>query len=103
MFVSVMVLFAIYAIIFILFDDYDRNFLRPFEESTDWHMLIFSIIVMLGLGVLLHRYSKHMDERISREQADKENQMRREASDASSVGVMSFIWRRKPTLMSLPV
>ena len=78
MFVSVMVLFAIYAIIFILFDDYDRNFLRPFEESTDWHMLIFSIIVMLGLGVLLHRYSKHMDERISREQADKENQMRRE-------------------------
>ena len=78
MFLSVMVVFAIYAIIFILFDDYDRNFLSPFEEATDWHMLIFSVVVMIGLGILLHRYAKHMDERISREQANKENQMRRE-------------------------
>lgn len=78
MFLSVMVIFAIYAIIFILFDDYDRNFLSPFEEATDWHMLIFSLVVMAGLGVLLHRYAKRMDARISREQANKENQMRRE-------------------------
>lgn len=78
MFLSVMVIFAIYAIIFILFDDYDRNFLSPFEEATDWHMLIFSLVVMAGLGVLLHRYARHMDARISREQANKENQMRRE-------------------------
>ncbi len=78
MFISVMVVFIIYAVIFILFEDYDRKFIKPFEESSDWHLLLFSIVVMMGLGVLLHRYSSHMDERISREQADKENQMRRE-------------------------
>lgn len=78
MFLSVMVIFAIYALIFILFEDYDRKFIMPFEESSDWHLLLFSLVVMIGLGVLLHRYAHRMDERISREQADKENQMRRE-------------------------
>ena len=77
MFLSVMVIFIIYAVIFILFEDYDRKFILPFEESSDWHLLIFSIVVMIILGVMLHRYSKRMDDRISREQADKENQMRR--------------------------
>lgn len=33
---------------------------------------------MAGLAFLLHRYAQRMDERISREQAAKENQMRRE-------------------------
>jgi len=33
---------------------------------------------MAGLGFLLFRYAKRMDERISREQAEKENRMRRE-------------------------
>ena len=33
---------------------------------------------MAGLALLLHRYAHRMDERISREQAAKENQMRRE-------------------------
>ena len=33
---------------------------------------------MAGLALLLHRYARSMDERISREQAAKENQMRRE-------------------------
>jgi len=33
---------------------------------------------MVGLAFLLHRYARRMDERISREQAAKENQMRRE-------------------------
>ena len=33
---------------------------------------------MGGLGLLLHRYARWMDERISREQAEKENQLRRE-------------------------
>lgn len=78
MFLSVMVIFAIYAAIFILFEDYDRNFLHPFVENSDWHLLYFSIVVMLVLGFVLHRYSRRMDQRISREQADKENQMRRE-------------------------
>lgn len=78
MYISVMVVFAVYALIFILFEDYDRKFLKPFDEVSDWHLLMFSIIVMMGLALLLHHYARHMDERISREQATKENQMRRE-------------------------
>ena len=78
MWVSVMVIFAIYAAIFIVFEDYDRKMVEPFEEVSDWHLLLFSLIVLAGLGILLHRYARRMDERISREQAEKENQMRRE-------------------------
>ena len=78
MWMSVMVVFAVYAIIFILFEDYDRAYLEPFEETSDWHLLLFSLVVMGGLGLLLHRYARWMDERISREQAEKENQLRRE-------------------------
>ena len=78
MFISVMVIFAIYAFIFILFEDYDRAILYPFKEASDWHLLLFSIIVMSGLAILLHRYARRMDERISREQAMKETKMRRE-------------------------
>jgi len=78
MFLSVMAVFAVYAIIFILFEDYDRTYLHPFEEASDWHLLAFSIVVMTGLAILLHRYARQMDERISREQAAKENRMRRE-------------------------
>jgi two-component system OmpR family sensor kinase/two-component system phosphate regulon sensor histidine kinase PhoR len=78
MFISVMVVFAVYALTFILFEDYDRKFLEPFDEVSDWHLLLFSLVVMAGLALLLHRYARSMDERISREQAAKENQMRRE-------------------------
>ena len=78
MFVSVMVIFAIYAVIFIVFEDYDRRWIEPFNEVSDWHLLGFSLVVLMGLGVLLHRYARRMDERISREQAEKENRMRRE-------------------------
>ena len=78
MFISVMVVFAVYALIFILFEDYDRKFIKPFDEVSDWHLLLFSLVVMAGLAFLLQRYARHMDERISREQAAKENQMRRE-------------------------
>ena len=78
MFLSVMVIFALYAIFVILFEDYDRSHLQPFNEASDWHLLIFSFVVMGGLAWLLHRYSHRMDERISREQTEKENKMRRE-------------------------
>ena len=78
MFISVMVVFAVYALIFILFEDYDRKFIKPFDEVSDWHLLLFSLVVMAGLALLLNRYARHMDERISQEQAAKENQMRRE-------------------------
>ena len=33
MWMSVMVVFAVYAIIFILFEDYDRAYLEPFEVN----------------------------------------------------------------------
>ena len=78
MWLSVMVVFLVYATIFILFEDYDRKFIMPFNEVSDWHLLIFSVVVMAGLCFLLFRYAKRMDERISREQAEKENRMRRE-------------------------
>ena len=78
MWISVMVIFAIYAVVFILFEDYDRVFIEPFEETSDWHLLLFSFVVMIGLALLLHRYARSMDERISHEQAEKEHQMRRE-------------------------
>jgi two-component system OmpR family sensor kinase/two-component system phosphate regulon sensor histidine kinase PhoR len=78
MWLSVMAVFFIYAAVFILFEDYDRKFIVPFEEVSDWHLLLFSLVVMAFLGFLLFRYAKRMDERISREQAEKENRMRRE-------------------------
>ena len=81
MFLSVMVIFAIYAVFFIIFDDYDRNFIMPLQETNDWHLIFFSLVVMAGLGVLLHRYSKRMDERINQEQLNKENKMRRELTN----------------------
>ena len=78
MWLSVMAVFLVYATIFILFEDYDRKFIMPFNEVSDWHLLLFSLVVMGGLGFLLFRYAKRMDERISREQSEKENRMRRE-------------------------
>lgn len=81
MFLSVMAIFLIYAVIFVLFEDYDRSALSPFAEPSDWHLLFFSIFVMSGLGWLLHRYACRMDERISREQAAKESRMRRQLTN----------------------
>jgi len=78
MWASVMVIFVMYAAIFILFEDYDRRWLQPFNEVSDWHLLFFSLVVLAGLAWLLHHYALRMDERISREQAEKEALMRRE-------------------------
>lgn len=78
MWLSVMAVFLAYATIFILFEDYDRKFIMPFNEVSDWHLLLYSLVVMGGLAFLLYRYARRMDERISREQAEKENRMRRE-------------------------
>lgn len=78
MFISVMVIFAIYATFFILFDDYDRKHNFTLIESSDWRLVLFSLLVMTGLGVLLLRYTRRMDHRINRDQADKENQVRRQ-------------------------
>lgn len=78
MWFSVMAIFVAFAAIFLLFEDYDRKVFQTFDEPSDWHLLIFSLVVMSGLAWLLHRYARRMDERISREQAEKENRMRRE-------------------------
>lgn len=78
MWLSVMAVFLIYATVSLLFEDYDRRFLNTFDQASDWHLLLFSLLVMSGLGFLLFRYARRMDERISREQAEKENTMRRE-------------------------
>ncbi len=78
MWLSVMGIFLAYALVFILFEDYDRRFLQAFDEQSDWNLLIFSIVVLTGLGWFLFRYASKMDERISRSQLEKENAMRRE-------------------------
>lgn len=78
MFFNVMAIFVVFAIVVIIFEDYERNYLHPLDEVSDWHLLLFSFVIMLILGALLHRYSRRMDERISREQAEKQNEMRRE-------------------------
>ncbi|MBQ7442571.1 MAG: hypothetical protein IJS59_01700 [Bacteroidaceae bacterium] len=78
MYASIMVVFAVYAGIFILFEDYDRRFVKPFHEASDWHLLLFSIAAMTGLAWLLHGYARRMDERISREQQQRQSELRRE-------------------------
>ena len=78
MWAYVMGIFLVYAVIFILFEDYDKHFLQPFDEVSDWHLLLFSIVVMLLLGLLLYHYAHMMDKRISREQMAKQNEMRRQ-------------------------
>lgn len=78
MFLIVMGIFAVYAVIFIVFEDFDRRRLNMFDEVSDWHLLLFSVLVMTGLGFLLYRYAKRMDQRISTEQEQKNSQLRRE-------------------------
>ena len=81
MFFSVMGIFLVYAVFFILFEDYDRSSLSPFSEPSDWHLLVFSLIIMIALSGILLRYAKRMDHRISREQAIKESAMRRQLTN----------------------
>lgn len=78
MWFSVMAIFIFYAIIFILFEDYDRKVFEPLNEISDWHLLIFTIVTMTILGFLLIRYAKRMDERIKNEQEMKQTLMRRQ-------------------------
>ncbi|MBR0433149.1 MAG: hypothetical protein IJK15_05560 [Bacteroidaceae bacterium] len=77
MFVTVMAIFLAYAITFIVFDDYDRHRFEFLDEPNDWHLLMFSVVVMVILALVLHRYSINMDARISRDQAEEQASMRR--------------------------
>lgn len=78
MWFSVMAIFLLYAIIFIMFEDYDRKVFEPLNEISDWHLLIFSVAVMTVLGFLLYRYSSRMDQRIKHEQEMQQTLMRRQ-------------------------
>ena len=79
MFFSVMAVFLLYSVVFILFEDYDRgSFNVPFSEPSDWHFASFALVVMVGLAVLLHRYADRMDRRILDQKNDARQQMRRE-------------------------
>lgn len=78
MWFCVMAIFMVYAVIFILFEDYDRKNNMPLGEPSDWHLLLFSLVVMLLLGWMLYRYTRRMDQRISHEQIVKQNETRRQ-------------------------
>ena len=78
MWISVMAAFLIYAVVFILFDDYDRKMLEPLNQVNDWHLMVFAVVVMVILGFVLLRYCKRMDERIEQEQEMKQTLMRRQ-------------------------
>lgn len=78
MWLSVMAVFVVYGTIFILFEDYDRKWTKPFSETSDWHLLEFSLIVMIGLGALLYHFARGLDQRITKEQLEKEKTVRRE-------------------------
>ena len=78
MWISVMAAFLIYAVVFMLFDDYDRKMLEPLNQVNDWHLMVFGVVVMVILGFVLLRYCKRMDERIEQEQEMKQTLMRRQ-------------------------
>ena len=78
MFVTVMAIFLLYSIVFIVFDDFDRHRFEILDQPTGWHVLAFSFLVLVVLAAVLHRYAVHMDARISREQAEAQAAMRRE-------------------------
>ncbi|MBQ7423779.1 MAG: hypothetical protein IJV19_03430 [Prevotella sp.] len=78
MWFSVMVVFAFYAAIFIIFYDFDRKHYNILDEPNDWNLLWFSLVVMAGLGLLLLFFAHRMDSRIDRQQSERQNKMRRE-------------------------
>ena len=78
MFLTVMTIFIGYAVVFIVFDDFDRQRLRPIGSVDDLHLIIFSLVVMLILTFVLHRYAAGMDQRINRDGAEKQAAMRRQ-------------------------
>ena len=77
MFISVMAIFAIYATVFVVFEDFDRHGM-PLIDSIDLHLLMFAAVTMILLAVVLYRYAHRMDERIRREQDLKQTETRRQ-------------------------
>ena len=77
MFISVMAIFAIYATVFVVYEDFDRHGM-PLIDSSDLHLLMFAAVTMILLAVVLYRYAHRMDERIRREQDLKQTETRRQ-------------------------
>ena len=78
MFITVLTIFIFYGGFFIIFNDFDRRVWAPLSDTWDWHMLGVGLVVLFVLALILLRYAHRMDERISREQAQKENILRRQ-------------------------
>ncbi len=77
MFISVMAIFAVYATVFVVFEDFDRHSM-PLIDTSDLHLLMFAAVTMVVLAVVLYRYAHRMDERIRREQDLKQTETRRQ-------------------------
>ncbi len=78
MFWSVFIIFIVYAIVFFVFEDFERRVIKHLPAETDWHLIWFSLVVLGLLGFILLRYSRRMDERIDQQQTKEQNRMRRQ-------------------------
>ncbi|MBR6283536.1 MAG: hypothetical protein IKR25_04480 [Muribaculaceae bacterium] len=78
MWLGVISLFAVFALVFIIFEDFDRNRFSVLDKAVEWHLLGFAMVVVLVVGVVLRHYGRLMDQRISEEQSRKQLIMRRE-------------------------
>ena len=78
MWLGVISLFAVYALVFIIFEDFDRNRFSVLDKAAEWHLLGFAVVVLLLVSVILRHYGCLMDQRISEEQSRKQLIMRRE-------------------------
>lgn len=80
MFVTVMAIFLIYGLLFIIFEDIDfeRKTITPLGERIDWHLLIFSLIVFVVLAIVLFHFSRKVDQRIQKEKMSLKAKTRKE-------------------------
>lgn len=78
MYLSVMAMFFIYLVLFLILDDVNRRLDAPFNKIDDWHLVVFGIVSMLVLSVILHKYATLMDKRISDEHVTKGAALRRQ-------------------------
>ena len=78
MFWSVMTIFIVFIAIFILFDDYGRHNFQPLDEPIEWHLMLVAVLMLFGLGWLLHYYAQRMDWRIRQQQDEQVAETRRQ-------------------------
>lgn len=78
MWLGVMTLFAIFAAVFIVYDDYDRKHFDLIDYASEWHLLLFTLVMLVLVALVLRHYGRLMDARISQEQDRKQSALRRE-------------------------